>query len=185
MDLFWNLNILKARLFFYLDWHFQTMSIERVRRSNQSNAIECDRTVEIWLSNAIESQSNITPIFLDSIEIRLCSIGSIEIWLRSVEMLRQWTGWQDVFLGSECGLKVAILSSFCNCVEVVLHGYLPARWISRRCQSNCSIIELIELYRTSSNDSCSITEPNRTVIKPKNFGKVRWLFDWCSITIRL
>ena len=61
----------------------QTMSIERVRRPNQSNAIERDQTVEIRLSNAIESQSN------DQI-LGNYSIGSIEIRLRSIEILR-WT----------------------------------------------------------------------------------------------
>jgi len=39
------------------------ISIERNRRSNQSNQIERNRPIEIWLSNAIESQSNITAIF--------------------------------------------------------------------------------------------------------------------------
>ena len=57
------------------------MSIERVRRSNQSNAIERDRTVEIRLSNAIESQSN-------GQILGNYSIGSIEIQLRSIEILR-------------------------------------------------------------------------------------------------
>ena len=61
--------------------HSQTMSIERVRRSNQSNAIERDRTVEIRLSNAIESQSN-------GQILGNYSIGSIEIRLRSIEILR-------------------------------------------------------------------------------------------------
>ena len=54
------------------------MSIERVRRSNQSNAIERDRTVEIRLSNAIESQSNgqiLGNYLIGSIEIRLRSIS--------------------------------------------------------------------------------------------------------------
>ena len=58
----------------------QTMSIERVRRSNQSNAIEHDRMVEIRLSNAIESQSN-------GQILGNYSIGSIEIRLRSIEIL--------------------------------------------------------------------------------------------------
>ena len=43
--------------------NIQTISIERDQRSNQSNQIERNRTVEIRLSNAIESQSNITLIF--------------------------------------------------------------------------------------------------------------------------
>ena len=45
--------------------------------SNQSNAIERDRTVEIRLSNAIKSQSNgqiLGDYSIGSIEIRLCSI---------------------------------------------------------------------------------------------------------------
>ena len=52
----------------------QTISIERDWWSNQSNQIEHNRTVEIWLSNAIKSRSNI-PQFLGSIEIRLRSIA--------------------------------------------------------------------------------------------------------------
>ena len=58
------------------------MSIEQVRRSNQSNAIERDRTVEIRLSNAIESQSNgqiLGNYSIGSIEIRLCSIEILRL----------------------------------------------------------------------------------------------------------
>ena len=60
-----------------LDAIIQTMSIERVRRLNQWNAIERDRTVEIRLSNAIKSQSN-------GQILGNYTIGSIEIWLRSI-----------------------------------------------------------------------------------------------------
>ena len=71
-----------GKVYSYIGWpKVQTMSIERVRRSNQSNAIEHDRTVEIRLSNAIESQSN-------GQILGNYSIGSIEIRLRSIKILR-------------------------------------------------------------------------------------------------
>ena len=60
--------------------NFQTISIERVRRSNQSNAIELDRTVEIRLPNAIEFQSNVqilgnirlVRLRFDCVRLRFC-----------------------------------------------------------------------------------------------------------------
>ena len=57
------------------------MSIERVRRSNQSNAIERDGTVDIRLWNTIKSQSN-------GQILGNYSIGLIEIRLRLIEILR-------------------------------------------------------------------------------------------------
>ena len=45
-----------------LNNYFQTMSIEPNRTTNQLNAIEHNRMIAIRLSNAIESQSNFTPI---------------------------------------------------------------------------------------------------------------------------
>ena len=41
----------------------QTMSIERNRQSNQLYQVECNRSIEIRLSNAIESQFQ-TNVFL-------------------------------------------------------------------------------------------------------------------------
>ena len=48
---------------------------------------------------------------------------------------------------------------------------------ARRCQSNISIVELIEINRTQSNYWCSIAEHNRTSIEHEKFGK----FRLCSI----
>ena len=45
--------------------------------------------------------------------------------------------------------------------------------VPRRCQSNISIAELIEINRTQSNYWCSIAEHNRTSIEHEKFGKFR------------